>query len=118
MKFNLTPIIDIVFLLIIFLVVVCRQIDAENFEISLPDKCQFAQAQADNSTGLITITVTRDSGGKYIIFAVGSPTWLVLTWSMFGCPETGTLLAPVHSAGEYRPLACSVVAPYILTNWA
>ena len=72
MKFNLTPIIDIVFLLIIFLVVVCRQIDAENFEVSVPDKCRFAQPQADNSTGLTTITVTRDRDSKYIIFAVGA----------------------------------------------
>ena len=72
MKFNLTPIIDIVFLLIIFLVVVCRQIDAENFEVSLPDKCLFAQSGADDSTGLTTITVTRDDSGKHIIFAVGA----------------------------------------------
>ena len=68
----MTPIIDIVFLLIIFLVVVCRQIDAENFEVCVPDKCQFAQPQADNSTGLTTITVTRARDGKDIIFAVGA----------------------------------------------
>ena len=72
MKFNMTPIIDIVFLLIIFLVVVCRQIDAENFDVSVPDKCQFAQPQPDNSTGLSTITVMKDAESKQIIFAVGA----------------------------------------------
>ena len=72
MKFNMTPIIDIVFLLIIFLVVVCRQIDAENFDVSVPDKCRFAQAQANDSTGLTTITVTTDSEDEQIIFAVGA----------------------------------------------
>ena len=70
MKFNMTPIIDIVFLLIIFLVVICHQIDAENFDVSVPDKCRFAQPQAKDSTGLTTITVTMDSQGKQIIFAV------------------------------------------------
>ena len=72
MKFNMTPIIDIVFLLIIFLVVVCGQIDAENFEVSVPDKCRFAQPQADKSMGLITITVVKDIEKKQIIFAVGA----------------------------------------------
>ena len=36
MKFNMTPIIDIVFLLIIFLIVVCQGIDAENFDVAVP----------------------------------------------------------------------------------
>ena len=72
MKFNMTPIIDIVFLLIIFLVVVCRQIDAENFDVSVPDKCAFAQPTPNNSTGLSTITVMKDGESGEIIFAVGA----------------------------------------------
>ncbi|NIA16981.1 MAG: hypothetical protein GWO86_01405 [Planctomycetes bacterium] len=72
MKFNMTPIIDIVFLLIIFLVVVCRQIDAENFDVAVPDKCRFAQPVAENPTATITVTVARDAENGELIFAVGS----------------------------------------------
>ena len=72
MKFNMTPIIDIVFLLIIFLVVVCRQIDAENFDVTVPDKCRFAQPIADNATGITTVTIARNAENGQIIFAVGS----------------------------------------------
>lgn len=72
MRFNMTPIIDIVFLLIIFLVVVCRQIDAENFDVAVPDRCRFAQPITDNAAGTITITVTRDKENGELIFALGS----------------------------------------------
>ena len=72
MKFNMTPVIDIVFLLIIFLVVVCGQIDAENFDVTVPDKCQFAQPIADNPIGITTITIAKDTENGQLIFALGS----------------------------------------------
>ncbi len=42
--FNMTPIIDIVFLLIIFFLVVCQFIEAENFPVAVPDGCEFTQS--------------------------------------------------------------------------
>ena len=70
-SFNMTPIIDIVFLLIIFFLVVCQFIEAENFPVTVPDDCQFAQSDPEPGAQVITITVmktTEDEAG----FAVGS----------------------------------------------
>jgi len=67
---NMTPIIDIVFLLIIFFLVVCQFIEAENFPVTVPDDCQFAQSDPEPGAQMITITVmktTEDEAG----FAVG-----------------------------------------------
>ncbi|MHC4394095.1 MAG: ExbD/TolR family protein [Planctomycetota bacterium] len=70
-SFNITPIIDIVFLLIIFFLVVCQFIEAENFPVNVPDDCEFAASVPEPGTGLTTVTVmkTADGGSD---FAVGS----------------------------------------------
>ncbi|MCK4888036.1 MAG: biopolymer transporter ExbD, partial [Planctomycetes bacterium] len=41
-SFNMTPIVDIVFLMIIFFLVVFQFIDAENFPVNVPDNCDYA----------------------------------------------------------------------------
>jgi len=73
MKINLTPIIDIVFLLIIFLIVVYSGIDAENFEVAVPDNCSFAQKQTDTHRP-VTITAFKKPSSSSVIFAIGSET--------------------------------------------
>ena len=70
-SFNMTPIIDIVFLLIIFFLVVCQFIEAENFPVTVPDDCQFARSDPEPGAQVTTVTVmktTEDEAG----FAVGS----------------------------------------------
>ena len=70
-SFNMTPIIDIVFLLIIFFLVVCQFIEAENFPVTVPDDCQFARSDPEPGAQVTTVTVmktTEDETG----FAVGS----------------------------------------------
>ncbi len=70
-SFNMTPIIDIVFLLIIFFLVVCQFIEAENFPVDVPDGCEFAQMPPQQQTQVTTVTVMKRSDGK-TAFAVGS----------------------------------------------
>ncbi len=69
--FNMTPIIDIVFLLIIFFLVVCRFIEAENFPVTVPDNCRFAQTNPEPGTQLTTVTVMKTAEDD-VVFAVGS----------------------------------------------
>ena len=69
-SFNMTAVIDIVFLLIIFFLVVCQFIEAENFEVSVTDNCVFAEEKADTQTQMATVTVMKNEEGK-IDFAVG-----------------------------------------------
>jgi len=69
-SFNMTAVIDIVFLLIIFFLVVCQFIEAENFEVSVTDNCEFAEEKADAQTQMATVTVMKNEEGK-IDFAVG-----------------------------------------------
>jgi biopolymer transport protein ExbD len=68
-SFNVTAIIDIVFLLIIFFLVVCRFIEAENFPVSVPDNCDFAQKQPRRGQ-VTTVTVMKTETGVPQ-FAVG-----------------------------------------------
>ncbi len=68
--FNLIAVIDVVFLLIIFFLVVCRFIEAENFEVSVTDNCEFAEVKEDTQTQMATVTVMKNEDGK-IDFAVG-----------------------------------------------
>lgn len=67
----MTPIIDIVFLLIIFFLVVCQFIEAENFPVAVPDGCSFAQSARQHRTPLTTVTIMKTAEGKSE-FAVGS----------------------------------------------
>lgn len=67
--FNMTPIIDIVFLLIIFFMVVCKFIEAENFEVSVPDNCEYAETSEQDGQ---ETTVTVMKNGDSVEFAVGS----------------------------------------------
>ncbi|HUV40412.1 MAG TPA: biopolymer transporter ExbD [Sedimentisphaerales bacterium] len=69
--FNMTPIIDIVFLLIIFFLVVCRFIEAENFPVTVPDGCRFAADLSDAETAHAAVTVMKTAKGQ-LVFAVGS----------------------------------------------
>jgi biopolymer transport protein ExbD len=68
---NATPIIDIVFLLIIFFLVVCRFIEAENFPVSVPDGCRFAQSNREPGVPVTTVTVMKTDGAADVSFAVG-----------------------------------------------
>ena len=67
----MTPLIDIVFLLIIFFLVVCKFIEAENFPVSVPDLCDSAEQAMEDRTGEVTLTMIRTVEGK-IDFVVGS----------------------------------------------
>lgn len=69
---NMTPIIDIVFLLIIFFMVVCQFIEAENFPVEVPDDCAFAQTNETPGSGITTVTVIKNSNDRISSFAVGS----------------------------------------------
>lgn len=71
MSFNMTPIIDIVFLLIIFFLVVCQFIEAENFPVTVPDGCEFARSGSEPGVQVTTVTVMKTTGEK-VDFAVGS----------------------------------------------
>jgi biopolymer transport protein ExbD len=67
----MTPLIDIVFLLIIFFLVVCQFIEAENFAVAVPDGCLFATTASEPRAQGTTITVMKTSAGKSA-FAVGA----------------------------------------------
>lgn len=69
-SFNMTPIIDIVFLLIIFFLVVCRFIEAENFPVAVPDGCEFAENVSEHPPQMVTVTVMK-ADAERSIFAVG-----------------------------------------------
>lgn len=69
-SFNMTPLIDIVFLLIIFFLVVFQFIEAETLEVSVPQDCPHAQ-NPEQPLPPATLSVAQGDDGQ-IIFAVGS----------------------------------------------
>jgi len=70
-SFNMTPIIDIVFLLIIFFLVVCQFIEAENFLVAVPDECRFAENDLKRKGQVTTVTAIRTTEER-TDFAVGA----------------------------------------------
>jgi biopolymer transport protein ExbD len=70
-SFNMTPLIDIVFLLIIFFLVISQFIDAENFPVAVADECDFAEIDMGHQGQISTVTVLLDEQGRSI-FAVGA----------------------------------------------
>jgi biopolymer transport protein ExbD len=70
-RFDMTPIIDIVFLLIIFFLLVCQFIVAENFDVTVPDDITSAQPAPGADQQITTVTVMPAGSGPPL-YAVGS----------------------------------------------
>ncbi len=70
-SFDLTPIIDIVFLIIIFFMLVFQFIAAQHFEIEVPDRIDTASAGSPSKNLPPTLTVMLDDSGA-TVYAVGS----------------------------------------------
>jgi biopolymer transport protein ExbD len=70
-SFNMTPVIDIVFQLIIFFALVFKFIEAENFPVTVPDGCGYAQSEVETQTASTTVSVIK-TDGETSDFAVGS----------------------------------------------
>ena len=68
---DITPIIDITFLLILFFTLVCRFVDVENPSAEVPDGCEAARSDLETSLGVVTLTVTRTAQGD-AGFVIGS----------------------------------------------
>jgi len=69
--FNMTPMIDVVFLLIIFFMLVCQFIIAENFEVSVPDEIENSLKREDNAENVSTLTAKLNEDGS-VMYAVGA----------------------------------------------
>jgi len=70
-RFDMTPIIDIVFLLIIFFLLVCQFIVAENYEVTVPDDISCAQPAPAAEEQITTVTVMSTGSGPPV-YAVGA----------------------------------------------
>jgi biopolymer transport protein ExbD len=77
-SFNMTPVIDIVFLLIIFFMIVCQFIAAENFQVTVPDDISAGQQsdELDDKTTTVTVMLSDDGvsyavGSEVIVFSDG-----------------------------------------------
>jgi biopolymer transport protein ExbD len=70
-RFDMTPVIDIVFLLIIFFLLVCQFIVAENFEVTVPDDISSAQPAPAAEEQITTVTVMPTDTSQPV-YAVGA----------------------------------------------
>ncbi len=75
-QFNMTPMIDVVFLLIIFFMLICQFIASENYKLLVPDRCQGAIASEKLDENAVTLSVFPDeSDPSGEMFAVRSRTF-------------------------------------------
>ena len=89
----MTPLIDIVFLLIIFFMVLCQFIVSENFPVDVPDECDFADSVSQRSGDVTTITVMKRGEGE-IVYAVGA--------EIFGESEQSGVVGKIAEAIDRR----------------
>lgn len=71
LNLNLTPVIDIVFLLIIFFLLVCNFISTDSAQVNVPENCQNARSY-NRQTQLIDLAVST-SDDKVYYFVQSSP---------------------------------------------
>ena len=72
-QFNMTPMIDVVFLLIIFFMLICQFIVQENYKLVVPDDCAQATASEQLDRNAITVSVFPNaSAPDQPIYAVRS----------------------------------------------
>jgi biopolymer transport protein ExbD len=69
---DVTPIIDVVFLLITFFLLVCQFIAAENFDVLVPDRISSAAGQRERQESEVTVSVMYRQGR--VCYAVGAET--------------------------------------------
>ena len=69
--FDMTPIIDVVFLLIIFFMLVAQFIVAEQYKVSVPGDIKTAQAKDAEEKHPLTITVMPDESQGFICVVGG-----------------------------------------------
>lgn len=67
-QFNLTPMIDVVFILITFFMLICRTIGQENYKMTIPDQCTEAELPEQSEEQVFTVSVffpsaSLESGG-------------------------------------------------------
>ncbi|MGD0078794.1 MAG: biopolymer transporter ExbD [Sedimentisphaerales bacterium] len=69
---NVIPFVDILFQLIIFFVLACQLIEAENppVSVSVPDNCSYASVDDQRESQITTVTVMKD-GREKSEFAIG-----------------------------------------------
>jgi biopolymer transport protein ExbD len=56
-QFNMTPMIDVVFILITFFMLICRTIGQENYKMTIPDECATAELPEQNEEQVFTVSV-------------------------------------------------------------
>ena len=67
--FNMTAMIDIVFLLIIFFMLVCQFIAQENYELVIPDDCASAVVETLDDDAVTVSVFSNDEGVAYAVRA-------------------------------------------------
>lgn len=68
--FDMTPVIDVVFLLIIFFMLVCQFIAADRFKVDVPEPIASAE-EPHGGQDTLTLTVMPDAGGG-AVYAAGA----------------------------------------------
>jgi len=92
-RFDMTPVIDIVFLLIIFFMLVCQFIAAENFQVTVPDRIDAANPHEADVDKLTTVTVIARGENPHA-FAVGP--------DIIGTSETENITELLTAARDTR----------------
>ena len=71
-QLNLTPMIDVVFILITFFMVICRTIGQENYKMTIPDQCAQAELPEQSEEQVFTVSVFFPSETLESVDAEGS----------------------------------------------
>jgi biopolymer transport protein ExbD len=111
--FDMTPIIDVVFLLIIFFMLVAQFIVAEQFKVSVPDEIVSSLQQETEKDSPLTITVMLRN--QEVVCAVGSETLASVQGKDMKSLITSTIneYLKTHQAGDKTVrLRCDRAVPF------
>ena len=118
--FDMTPIIDVVFLLIIFFMLVCQFIVAENFEVQVPEEIVTAHDSRGHEDLMTTVTVMEGADGR-VEFAVGSRTLTLEDFRSAPALIAAAIdeqLRPVRTDLRVVRLRCQKTVPFGMVKYA
>ena len=125
-SFNMTPMIDVVFLLIVFFMLICQFISQDNERLAVPDNCSTAIDDPVNMENEIVIQVWSRTGNKdNVVYSIGqsdfylenddqdSSTKLIMDISQSLKDSATGMKNPVIRLRGDGSLSCSQVRPAI-----
>lgn len=102
-QFNMTPLIDVVFILIVFFMLICQFIVQENVPVEVPDACENAEMEIEDREPItVSVYASPEDAAGVTSYAVRARRFEPESVETAGGDITGKLAAEIREQAERR----------------